>query len=54
MLHYAIVFFVFALIAAVLGFGGIATSAAGIAQILSFIFVVMAVVTFVLSLIKKG
>ena len=35
MLHYAVVFFVIALIAALFGFGGIAASASGIAQILS-------------------
>lgn len=34
MLHYAIVFLVIALIAAVFGFGGIAASAVGIAKIL--------------------
>ena len=34
MLHYSIVFFIIAIIAAVLGFGGIAGSAAGIAKIL--------------------
>jgi len=34
MLHYAVVFFVIALIAALFGFGGIAAGAAGIAQIL--------------------
>ncbi|ETH53994.1 PF07043 family protein [Bordetella pertussis I002] len=34
MLHYAVVFFVIAIIAAVLGFGGIAAGAAGIAKIL--------------------
>ena len=33
MLHYSIVFFIIAIIAAVLGFGGIAGSAAGIAKI---------------------
>ena len=33
MLHYAVVFLVIALIAAVFGFGGIASSAVGIAQI---------------------
>ena len=36
MLHYAVVFFVIAIIAAVLGFGGIAAGAAGIAKILFF------------------
>jgi uncharacterized membrane protein YtjA (UPF0391 family) len=38
MLHYAIVFLVIALIAAVLGFGGIAGASAGIAKILFLVF----------------
>lgn len=50
MLHYAIVFLVIALVAALFGFGGIAASAVGIAKILFFIFVILAVVTFVISL----
>ena len=54
MLHYAIVFLVIALIAAVFGFGGIAASAVGISKILFYVFVIMAVVTFVLSLLKKS
>jgi uncharacterized membrane protein YtjA (UPF0391 family) len=54
MLHYAVVFLVIALIAAVFGFGGIAAGAVGIAKILFFVFVIMAVVTFVLGLLKKG
>lgn len=53
MLHYAIVFLVIALIAAVFGFGGIAASAVGIAKILFYVFVAMAVITFILSLLKK-
>jgi uncharacterized membrane protein YtjA (UPF0391 family) len=53
MLHYAVIFFVIALIAAVFGFGGIAAGAAGIAKILFFVFVIMAVVTFVVSLANK-
>jgi uncharacterized membrane protein YtjA (UPF0391 family) len=54
MLHYAIVFFVIALIAALFGFGGIAAGAAGIAKILFFVFVIMAVITFVMSLIRRS
>ena len=54
MLHYAVVFLIIALIAAVFGFGGIAARAVGIAKILFFVFVIMAVVTFVLSLLKRG
>ena len=54
MLHYAIVFFVIALIAALFGFGGIAASAVGIAKILFFIFIVLAVATFLFGLVKRG
>jgi uncharacterized membrane protein YtjA (UPF0391 family) len=52
-LHYAVVFLIIALIAAVFGFGGIASGAVGIAKILFFVFVIMAVITFVMSLLKK-
>lgn len=54
MLHYAVVFFVIALIAAVFGFGGIAAGAAEIAKILFFIFIIIAAVTFVMSLLRKS
>jgi uncharacterized membrane protein YtjA (UPF0391 family) len=53
MLHYAVVFLVVALIAALFGFGGIAAGAVEIAKILFFVFVIMAVVTFVVSLVRK-
>lgn len=54
MLHYAVVFLVIALIAAVFGFGGIAAGAVEIAKILFFVFVIMAVITFVVSLVRKS
>lgn len=54
MLHYSVVFFVIALIAAVFGFGGIAAGAVEIAKILFFIFLIMAVVGFVITLIRKS
>lgn len=54
MLHYAVVFLVIALIAALFGFGGIAASAVGIAKILFFVFLVLAVVSFLFGLVKKG
>ncbi len=54
MLHYAIVFFVIALIAAVFGFGGIAASAVGIAKILFFVFLVLSAVTFIANLLRKA
>jgi uncharacterized membrane protein YtjA (UPF0391 family) len=47
MLYWAAVFFVIALAAAVFGFGGIAASAAGIAKILFFVFLVLAVVSLI-------
>lgn len=53
MLHYAVVFFVIALIAALFGFGGIAAGAVEIAKVLFFIFIVLAVITFVVNLVKS-
>ncbi|BBL24301.1 MULTISPECIES: DUF1328 domain-containing protein [Comamonas] len=53
MLRYAVIFLVIALIAAVLGFGGIAAGAVDIAKILFFVFIAIAVITFVVSLINK-
>lgn len=47
MLHYSIVFFVIAIVAALFGFTDIAGGAASIAKVLFFIFLVL----FVLSLI---
>ena len=41
-------------IAALFGFGGIAAGAVEIAKILFFIFAIIAIVTFILSLIKKN
>ena len=53
LLHYAVVFLVIALIAAVFGFGGIAAGAVGIAKILFFVFIVLAVISFLMGLLKK-
>ncbi|MBA2962531.1 MULTISPECIES: DUF1328 domain-containing protein [Ramlibacter] len=46
MLHYAVVFFVIALVAALFGFGGIAAGAVEIAKILFFVFLILAVVAY--------
>jgi len=54
MLHYAVVFFVIALIAALFGFGGIAASAVEIGKILFIVFAVLAVGSFLLGLLKKS
>ncbi|MAY27676.1 MAG: DUF1328 domain-containing protein [Aurantimonas sp.] len=50
MLGWAVTFLIIALIAAVLGFGGIAGTAMGIAKIIFFV----AIILFVLSLIFGG
>lgn len=52
MLYYAAVFFVIALIAGVLGFGGIAAGAVGIGKILFFIFIVLALASLVFGSIR--
>ncbi len=52
MLGWALTFLVIALIAAVFGFGGIASASAGIAQILFFIFLVMFVAALIFRAIR--
>lgn len=47
MLYWAVVFFIIAVFAGLLGFGGLAAAASSIAQILFFFFIVL----FVLSLV---
>lgn len=54
MLRWALAFFIIALIAAVLGFGGIAVAAAGIAKILFFIFLVLFLVALVSGLVRRA
>ena len=47
MLNWAVTFFIIAIVAAVLGFTSIAGSAIDIAKILFFVFLVLAVISFV-------
>jgi uncharacterized membrane protein YtjA (UPF0391 family) len=47
MLNWAVTFLVLALVAAVLGFGGIAAESAYIAKVIFFVFLIFAVVSFV-------
>jgi uncharacterized membrane protein YtjA (UPF0391 family) len=54
MLHYAVVFFVIALIAAFFGFGGIAVGAAGIAKILFVVFLIGALISFLMSIGRRA
>jgi uncharacterized membrane protein YtjA (UPF0391 family) len=54
MLSWALIFFVVAIIAAVFGFGGIATASAGIAQVLFFLFLVLFVVSLIIGMARRG
>lgn len=51
MLRWALAFFIIAIIAALFGFGGIAATASGIAQILFYIFLVLFLVALLIGLI---
>jgi uncharacterized membrane protein YtjA (UPF0391 family) len=53
MLYWAAVFFIVALIAGALGFGGLAAAAGGIAQILFYIFLIMFLVALVAGLVGR-
>jgi uncharacterized membrane protein YtjA (UPF0391 family) len=53
MLHYAVVFFIIALIAAVFGFGGIAAGAVGIAKVLFFVFLILAAVSLIANMARR-
>jgi uncharacterized membrane protein YtjA (UPF0391 family) len=53
MLRWALGFFIVALIAAVLGFSGVALAAAGIAKILFYIFLVLFLVSLVSHLLRR-
>ncbi|HEY2455883.1 MAG TPA: DUF1328 domain-containing protein [Candidatus Acidoferrum sp.] len=54
MLRWALGFFVVALVAALLGFSGVAVAAAGIAKILFFIFLVLFIVTLAGHLLNRA
>jgi uncharacterized membrane protein YtjA (UPF0391 family) len=54
MLHYAIVFFVIALVAALFGFTGLAVGAAGIAKILFFVFLIGAIISLLINLTRRA
>jgi uncharacterized membrane protein YtjA (UPF0391 family) len=54
LLYYAVVFLVIALVAALFGYGGIAAGAAGTGQLLFVVFIVLAVASFVVDLLRRG
>jgi len=53
MLYWALVFLVVALVAGALGFGGIASASAGIAQILFFIFLVLFAASLIMGFVRR-
>jgi len=53
MLRWALAFFVVALIAALLGFGGIAVAAAGIAKILFYVFLILFLVALLGGVLRR-
>ena len=54
MLHYAVVFLIIALIAAALGFGGIAAAAVDIGRILFVLFLVLFLASLIVHLMRRG
>jgi len=54
LLHWAIIFLVVALVAALLGFGGVAGTAMEGAKILFWVAIVLAVVAFAVSMVRKS
>ena len=54
MLYWALVFLAVALIAGLLGFGGVSTAAAGFAQILFVLFLVLFLASVIAGLMRRG
>ncbi|TAJ39105.1 MAG: DUF1328 domain-containing protein [Reyranella sp.] len=53
MLNWALAFLVIALLAALFGFGGIASTAAGFAQICFFVFLVLFIVSTLAHILRR-
>lgn len=54
LLHWAVVFLVVALVAAVLGFGGVAGTAMEAAKMVFWVAIVIAVISFAVSLLRRA
>jgi uncharacterized membrane protein YtjA (UPF0391 family) len=50
MLRWALIFLIIAMAAALLGFGGIASAAAGIAKVLFFLFLAICLILFIIGM----
>lgn len=53
MLYLSVLFFLISIIAALFGFGGVASASAGIAQILFFVFIVAFIISLILHLARR-
>ncbi len=53
MLTWAFIFLIIAIIAAIFGYTGVFVAASGIAKTIFFIFVVLAIISFIASLFRK-
>ncbi|HBG07292.1 MAG: DUF1328 domain-containing protein [Geobacteraceae bacterium GWC2_58_44] len=51
MLRWALIFFIISVVAAFFGFGGIATAAAGVAKMLFYLFLAVAVILLIAGLV---
>jgi uncharacterized membrane protein YtjA (UPF0391 family) len=54
LLHYAVIFLVVALVAAAIGFGGVAGVAMEGARLLFWVFIILAVITLVGGMLRRG
>ncbi len=54
MLSWAIAFLIAALVAAALGFGGIASAFAGVAQLLFYVFIIIFAAMLIMHLLGRG
>lgn len=54
MLYWALVFFVVALVAALFGFGSIASAAAGIAKILFYVCLLLMILSLIFYVVRGG
>jgi uncharacterized membrane protein YtjA (UPF0391 family) len=53
MLRWALTFLIVAIVAAVLGFGGIAAGAAEIGRVLFYLFLIIFLVSFILGMLRR-
>lgn len=54
LLHYAVVFLIVALVAAAIGFGGVAGVAMEGARLLFWVFIILAVITLIGGIVRRG